>query len=385
MAKVQDVTGLLRELIAIPSVNPEGDPGTEQVGEAQLAAYLGDLLQGWGATTQLREVKPGRPNLMASWPKAKRRGGSQPLRVALAPHLDTVSVKGMTVSPFTPTLKRGRLYGRGASDTKGPMAAMLWAAQLWHQRPAAERSGLELSFAGLMGEEHGNEGAIAWRKDGVKADLVLVGEPTSMQVVHAHKGALWFELHTRGHACHASTPEKGQNAIYRLGEVLRRVEKKLLPKVRRYRHPLLGPASLSVGTIAGGQKVNIVPDAAHLVADVRTVPELTPKVLKGLVQEIMADLDQPPQFKLLRDNPALDVAPDHPLVATVAEVAQGLAVAPWFCDASVVVSPSCPAVAIGPGTIAQAHTKDEYIRVRDLEQGVRGFLRIFEALAAQRA
>lgn len=385
MPQAHDVTGLLSELIAIPSVNPEGDPGTDHVGEEALGSYLANLLQTWGAETRLREVKPGRPNIIARWKAPKLKGRLKPIRVTLAPHLDTVSVKGMTVSPFEPTIKRGRLYGRGASDTKGPMAAMLWAAKLWHQRPVAQRRGLELSFVGLMGEEHGNEGAIAWQQDGVEADLVLVGEPTGMQVVHAHKGALWFELHTRGRACHASTPEEGDNAIYRLGEVLSRVEKTLLPKVRRFRHPLLGRASLSVGTIAGGQKVNIVPDAAKLVGDVRTVPGLTPKVLHGLIRETMAGLDQAPRFHLLRDNPALNVSPQHPLVACVAEAAHGLNVAPWFCDASVVVSSQTPAVAIGPGSIAQAHTKDEYIRVRDLEDGVRGFLRIFEALAALRA
>jgi len=377
------VAELLRELIAIPSVNPEGNPGTSHTGEAVLAAELRGLLKKWGADVELREVLPGRPNLFAHWkappiPKSGRR----PVRLALAPHLDTVSVTGMTMPPFDPVEKRGRIYGRGASDTKGPMAAMLWAVHEWTKRPKRERTGLDILFAGLMGEEHGNEGAIAWKKQGIQADLILVGEPTGMKVVHAHKGALWFSLSTKGVACHSSTPEAGKNAIYAMAQVLRQIEKNMIPSINRYRHEELGRATMSVGMISGGQKVNIVPDHAEIECDIRSVPGLDEKKLRHIVEATFAGMDTPPEMHFSRANPALNVPKDHPLVELVAGTVNGFDTAPWFCDAGIACSKHSPAVAIGPGSIAQAHTKDEYIRRSELIEGSEGFLRIFEKLAA---
>ncbi|MEM1059346.1 MAG: M20/M25/M40 family metallo-hydrolase [Verrucomicrobiota bacterium] len=381
MENPKDVVALLRALVAIPSVNPDGNPGTSQTGERRLARELGDLLRSWGAAVRYQEVLPGRPNLFARWPAP--RGARRPLRLALAPHLDTVSVKGMTVPPFDPVRRQGRIYGRGASDTKGSVAAMLWAVRRWLNLPASARHGLEITFAGLMGEEAGNEGALDWRRRGVKADLVLVGEPTGMRVVHAHKGALWFTLETVGQACHSATPERGSNAIYRMGEVLRRLEKKLLPAVARHRHPQLGAATFNVGTIEGGQKVNIVPDHVAIQCDVRSVPGLGGTRLRQLVRKALGDLSPRPRFRLDRVNPSLEVSPEHPLVRLVTDAAQGTATAPWFCDAGILSSARAPAVAIGPGSIHQAHTKDEFIRERDLTEGAEGFLRIFETLAVR--
>jgi acetylornithine deacetylase/succinyl-diaminopimelate desuccinylase-like protein len=123
MSEPRSVVELLQALVQIPSVNPHGDPGTDGVGEAVIAEYLAGFLRGIGAEVELREVLPGRPNVVAHWP------GDRPgkPRVLFAPHTDTVSVGGMTIDPFSGEVRDGKVWGRGASDTKGPMASMLWA------------------------------------------------------------------------------------------------------------------------------------------------------------------------------------------------------------------------------------------------------------------
>src|SRR5664279_1330767 len=134
--RLSNVTDLLAELISIPSVNPHGDPGTRSVGEEQIASYLAAFLKELGADVELKEVKPGRPNVFGVFHPEK------PVRqrLAFAPHTDTVSVAGMTISPFDPVTKNGRLYGRGASDTKGPLAAALWALAQWSRSKARSQS-----------------------------------------------------------------------------------------------------------------------------------------------------------------------------------------------------------------------------------------------------
>ena len=146
---------LLGELIRIPSVNPEGDPGVAEPGEARLAGHLASLLERLGAEVSLREVLSGRPNVVARFPSD--RPGKP--RLLLAPHTDTVSVVGMTTDPFSGDVRDGKVWGRGASDTKGPMAAML--AALSRCREILPVLGHEIWFAGLMWEESGQHGAKA--------------------------------------------------------------------------------------------------------------------------------------------------------------------------------------------------------------------------------
>jgi acetylornithine deacetylase/succinyl-diaminopimelate desuccinylase-like protein len=181
---------LLQALVRIPSVNPAGDPGTDGIGEARMAEALCGFLSGLGAEARLQEVLPGRPNVVARFPSD--RPGKP--RVLFAPHTDTVSVVGMTIEPFGGELREGRVWGRGASDTKGPMTAMLWALrQSLDRLPFLSH---EIWFAGLMSEETGQHGAKALAAE-EHFDFVIAGEPTGLDVVHTHKGALWLTLTTR--------------------------------------------------------------------------------------------------------------------------------------------------------------------------------------------
>src|ERR1700722_12180331 len=135
MAAPNNVVELLQDLVAIPSVNPQGHPGTDQTGEQAIGEYVADFLRALGAEVTLDPVEPGRPNVIASFVPEKPVA-----HLAFAPHLDTVSVAGMTIAPFDPVVRDGKLFGRGSSDTKGPMAAALWAVRDWAQSPARTRS-----------------------------------------------------------------------------------------------------------------------------------------------------------------------------------------------------------------------------------------------------
>jgi acetylornithine deacetylase/succinyl-diaminopimelate desuccinylase-like protein len=381
MAGPSNVVELLQELVSIPSVNPQGDPGTDGVGEQAMGEYVADFLRGLDAEVALESIEPGRPNVTATFSPA----GNNAPRIAFAPHLDTVSVSGMTIAPFDPAISDGKLWGRGSSDTKGPMAAALWALRDWAKSPAHARSRVHWTFFGLMGEEAGNEGARAVAKKGFSSDLTLVLEPTELKVVTAHKGVAWMDIFTSGIACHGSTPEKGQNAIYAMREVLEILEKKIIPKLARSTHPKLGACSLNVGTISGGSKINIVPDHCRIEVDCRLIPAIKPGELRA---EIEAELRlQVPGAKVSLQRHCAALATDEslPWVKRLAHESRGLTTAPWFSDASVLSASYCPAVCIGPGSISQAHTKDEFLLVRDLEDGVDFFRRWIASAEASSA
>jgi len=351
MAAPTNVVELLRDLVAIPSVNPQGNPGTDHVGEQSMAEYVADFLRGLGAEVAIEPVEPGRPNVVASFAPKEPKA-----RLAFAPHLDTVSVAGMTIPPFDPVVRDGKLFGRGSTDTKGPMAAALWAVRDWAQSPARASSHIHWTFLALMGEEAGNDGAHAVAKSGFASDLTLVLEPTSLGVVTAHKGALWLEVTTTGVACHGSTPDRGRNAIYAMRRVLEVIEEKIIPDLAHHAHPKLGPTTVNVGTITGGSKINIVPDACRIEIDCRVVPGLDTEKWRARLETELRAVVPDVSVRLQRYSPPLDTS-------------EAFTTAPWFSDASVLNGPRCPAVCVGPGSIAQAHTKDEFILVRDLEEG----------------
>jgi acetylornithine deacetylase/succinyl-diaminopimelate desuccinylase-like protein len=368
-----DPLPLLRSLIRIPSVNPTGHPGTEQTGEKAMAVFLRDHLRQMGARVRLQEVAPGRPNVIAVF----RPSGPVRRRILLAPHTDTVSVAGMSIPPFEPRMRQGRVYGRGASDTKGPMAAMMAALAAFTASPRWPGCGLEITFAGLMGEEAGNEGAKAWARVCPDYDLVIAGEPTEMKVVHAHLGAVFLEITTRGKSTHASLADPADNALYRMAPVLACFERTLPRLLRRHRHPLLGEPKATLTMMESGSKVNITPASARACADCRVVPGLDGAGLLALLRPL---LGTGVHLHIAAESRPLDTDPDHPLVASVARAVRGLATAPWFCDAAIFAARGMPAIALGPGSIRQAHTADEWISVRALREGARGFLRVLQAL-----
>lgn len=366
------VVDLCQTLVRTPSVNPHGDPGTDGTGEARIAAWLLEFLGSIGAKAELRESLPGRPNVVARWPSDQP---GKP-RILFAPHTDTVSVSGMEIDPFGGIIREGKLWGRGASDTKGPMAAMLWA--LREMAPQLASLPYEIWFAGLAGEEAGQHGAKALAAEEEFA-FVIAGEPTGLDVVHTHKGCTQLRLIAHGKASHSARPELGENAIYKLADVIRYIRDVLSRELGQPRDEILGSATVSVGTINGGSKTNIVPDRCEATVDIRTVPDQnTLGFLEHLRRRLLGVC---PDLEIEEGHsPPLYTDPSHPLIVTLNELGSKCVSAPWFCDAAVFAARGIPSIAMGPGSIAQAHTSDEWINLADLEAGVAFFKRFLAAL-----
>jgi len=369
---------LLGELIALPSVNPAFLPaGHPRAGEQRVADFLAATAARAGLDVEFQAVAPGRSNLLARlMPRGKVRR-----RLLLAPHLDTVNA---TDEQFTPQSRNGRLFGRGACDTKGSAAVMLAAmAELAGSR---QRPGdTEVVFAGLVDEEHAQAGSRALVAGGFKADLAIVGEATRLRVVTAHKGTLWLCLETRGKSAHGSWPELGRNAVHAMARVVDLLQTEYPAQLRRRRHPLLGCATISVGTICGGTQANIVPDRCSALIDRRSLPGETAAGVRREILEILRRRNLTVSF--VKDNlPAclpLETDSRHPLVACFLKSVgqrkpEGVR---YFCDASVLGHGGIPSVVFGPGDIAQAHTADEWISVAELERGKGLLLRFLQAFS----
>lgn len=367
------VVELAQTLVRIPSVNPDGDPGTDRTGEQDCAEFVAAFLRGLGAETKLREVQPGRPNVVARF--APSSPGKP--RLLLAPHTDTVSVAGMTVTPFGGELRDGKIYGRGASDTKGPMASMLWA--LHDCRGILSRLSHEVWFAGLMGEEAGQDGAKALAAE-EDFDFVVVGEPTDFEVVFKHKVHLTARIEAYGRAAHSSCPERGENAITKLAGSLISLQEALSDHFRRISDPVLGHPTFSIGTIRGGTKFNIVPEYAQAVVDLRLLPSQWKEREAEEVFSVIRSACPGLSVGRVGGSGALDTDPSHPLIANLVEAGGRPAGAAWFCDAAIFSARGIPAVAVGPGSIVQAHTADEYIETAALERGAEFFKKFLRSL-----
>ena len=373
-----DVVGLLQALIAIPSVNPEGQNDPAVTGEQRIADYVAAYLHHLGAEVVLDPVLPQRPNVIGRFPTSSP---GKP-RILLAPHLDTVGIDGMTIDPFGGRLLDGRIYGRGASDTKGSMAAMLWA--LTELRHDLRELAVEVHFAGMMAEETGQAGSRHFaRHHGAGYAFAIAGEPTERMVVHTHKGSTWCVLVFRGLAAHGATPERGHNAIV---DMARAIEWLDGPFRRRLAEvvppdPVLGISTINIGNCSGGFRTNIVADHAEVWLDLRSIPALD--ALGGpfkLLRDELAAAGFSAEVRLgANEGASLATDPNHPLVRQLADIGTGLGGAPWFCDAANLAAAGVPAVAAGPGSIAQAHTIDEWISVDELEAGVSFFRRFLES------
>jgi acetylornithine deacetylase/succinyl-diaminopimelate desuccinylase-like protein len=357
------VERLLSELIALPSVNPAFLPSDDpRVGEKHVAEFIATTAAHAGLDIEFQRVCPGRSNVLARLaPVAKTQH-----RVILAPHLDTV---GAADREFSPRRKDGKLYGRGACDTKGSVAAMLCALcdlARTNQRPKET----EIVFAGLVDEENAQAGSRALAASGLKADLAIVGEATRLQVATAHKGCLWLSLTTEGKAAHGSKPELGRNAVYEMARVVEALEAEYAKELARHRHWLLGPATVNVGTISGGRQPNIVPDRCEIAIDRRTLPGETERGVIGEISHLLRRRGLKVRFSQQKLAPCVPMETNArlPWVQRLMRSARQRrpAAVDYFCDAAVLAEGGIPSVVFGPGDIAQMHTEQEWISTASL-------------------
>ena len=355
---------LLRDLVAIDSVNPSLVPGA--AGEGEIAQAVAAHMRLLGMDVEMQEVQPGRPNVIGMLD-----GNAPGPTLMFCGHLDTVGVDGME-APFSPREAQGRLYGRGAQDMKAGVAAMIDACRV--VRAGGFGRG-RIVVAAVIDEEYASIGADAlvtrWN-----ADLAVVTEPTDLRIGVAHKGFAWLEVQTRGHAAHGSRPGDGRDAIIHMGRVLHRLEALDRELQSRPPHPLLGTASLHASIIAGGQELSSYPDRCVLQMERRTVSGETGNDAAREIAQILAALRQEdPDFngdaRLTFARPAYEIAPGHPLPDLLAAQldAVGSQVSKvgmsFWTDAAVLGGAGIPTVLFGPGG-AGLHGVEEYVTVSDV-------------------
>jgi acetylornithine deacetylase len=342
-------TRVLRDLVGIDSVNPSLVPGA--AGEAGVAAYTAESLAALGADVATHEPAPGRISVVGRFPGT---GGGRSLM--LNAHYDTVGVDDM-VDPFGASVRDGRLYGRGAYDMKGSLAACLGAVKALRDA-AAPRAG-DVLVAAVADEEHASIGT-ADLIGRYAVDGAIVTEPTSLEVCVAHKGFVWLEVETAGRAAHGSRPDLGIDANLRMGRVLARLDALERELRDRRRHPLLGPASLHAATLHGGTGLSTYAARCLLQVERRTLPGETDA---AVLAEVQARLDalaaEDPAFlaslRLLLSRPPFEAAPDSRVVDAVA-AATGAVLGrpprlvgetPWM-DSALLAAAGIDTVVIGP-------------------------------------
>lgn len=381
----------LADLVRRPSVNPMGrDVSGPEYLEARVGEYLVQRFTAAGLPWARQPVAPGRDNVIA---RLEATTPEAPVLLWDA-HQDTVPAEGMTIEPFAPLVRDGRLYGRGACDVKGGMAAMLVALD----RLAAVEGPREATvvFAATVNEEFGFTGAKAlarlWSDAPVAADAAarglvsvrptaaIVAEPTGLDLVAQHKGAVRWRVRIRGRACHSAFPERGDNAIYRAGRVIIALESLATELLARHPNHPCGPPTLNLGTVRGGSGVNLVPELTVLEIERRLIPGESPQTARDeVIARVAAACDE---AHVEHEPPFLESAglPDDsrsvgakPWFDRLESAARALGypghrtAARYGTNASIYAAAGVPAVVFGPGSIEQAHTADEWIELAQVD------------------
>ena len=336
-----------------------------------MVASLAELLRPWAETVEVREVLPGRPNLLARF-----RGQRSDRSFAFEAHTDTVDVAGMTVAPFTPDVREGKLYGRGACDDKGPMVAMILAIL----RHLSENGPLPCDwwFLAPCDEELGGKGAARLVADGFRCDGIVVAEPTGNQPLVAHKGAVRWTLRVHGLAGHSAYPEKGANAIQAAVDWIARLE----AEVAEMQEPHLDPdhaLTFSPGTIQGGDQVNRIPDRVEIQTDWRIPAGFDRRRIDTLLQSTAEAVESARpgcrcEREKTQDYPPFAYQDSGCFAKAVEPLFEGAAkpqTARYTTNAGFYAEAGIPTIVFGPGSIEQAHRADEWIELAQIESAIR--------------
>ena len=360
----------LADLVRINSINSsyEGGPG-----EAAVAAYVCHFWEQRGIEVWEQEVFPGRNNVIARIP-----GRDSTRRIVLEAHMDTVSVKGMTIDPFDPFVADGKMHGRGSVDDKAGLAAMMHAAADIHA--SGDLPPCEIWMAAVVDEEFSFRGVVKLCAD-LQAHAAIVAEPTEMRCVTASKGCVRWRIRTHGKAAHSAKPHLGINAITAMSRIVLALQEDH-EKLAQAPHPLLGPGTCNVGVIHGGVQVNFVPDEAAIEIDRRLLPgeEVTDILAhyQALIDDLAAqhpDLIADMEAPMLQDWPFQTDA-DSPLVHVAQNVLRSMrrddaiCGVPFCSDASKFARLGIPTILFGPGSIDQAHAAIEYVECSQVEEAL---------------
>jgi acetylornithine deacetylase len=373
-----DAVALTRELVRVDSRNPSLVPGAP--GETAVASVLAGILESWGFTVRVQEAAPGRPNVVAWIPDPGATSGAYVLPPEMPAllfngHIDVVGTEGMVHAPFDATTCDGRMYGRGATDMKGGVAAMCAAAV--RAFDAGVRDGVLITA--VADEEFASIGTAALVKEGLRARGAIVTEPTRLAIAPAHKGFAWIDVEVRGRAAHGSRPDIGVDAIRHAALILAELDRHERETLVRRSHLLLGHASLHASLIDGGSGMSTYPDRCLVRLERRTIPGETAADAEREVVEACA--------RVRRTTPALDatvtldfsqepsdVAVDAPIVqalgsalTSVGEEVRVEGLSAWT-DAALLNAAGIPAICFGPGDIAMAHSAEEWVDMEEIER-----------------
>jgi acetylornithine deacetylase ArgE len=367
------VVDIAKSLIAFDTSGPPAK-------EMPLAKWITDFLVDLGVDAELHEVEKDRANVVAKIGEGTGAG------LVLSGHIDTVLAGDLdlwTVSgAFEPVVRDGRVYGRGASDMKGPCASMIQAAK----ELRGERLKRQLTLVFTAGEDTGgwfvarvlSEGKVTREE----ARFGIVGEPSMLRVVRSHKGYSYTTVTVNGKAAHSSRPETGVNAITGAAEILRGIPR-LQETLNKIPHPLLGPSTIKPTLIKGGIKSNIIPDRCEITLNTRLIPaHADAETIKGWVRGLVDDsYEGSVEINVPRVRKPLDVPEDSEVVKLLTRVLGSEAIGvPYFSEAGDYTDAGIPTVLCGPGSIDQGHTANEFIAVDQLEKGVKVYKKVIEEI-----
>lgn len=367
----------LAEMVRIPSVNPFGQPATQEKGEAQFADYLQQQLEALDLPVEDCEVAPNRRNIWSALP-----GSGHAPSIALIAHMDTVGVEGYD-EPFSGRIDQdGNLHGRGACDMKAAFAAYLEVVRVVKEQGITLPG--DLYIIGLVDEEHYMIGSRAYPTHGPLADYGIVGEPTQLQICTAHRGQYGFTISSIGKSIHSSQKEKGHNAIVSMMPVLTMLEQYQADLQAQQPHPLCGHTGVSPNVISGGTVIPIVPDRCELEVDIRYLPGVTAEAVQTELAQRLAALESHHEGAKYELNgptwnlPAHEVGPTTPIVDIAKRSHQSLFggtpdlhACPAATDAP---NMRFPTIICGPGNLEQAHSTNEFVAIDQVVDAAKFYL-----------
>src|ERR1041384_4419363 len=369
---------LLRDMIAIPSVNPMRANSGEHV-EKGMANFIENVLNGARIDCERQTVAEGRDNVIA----VVHSTGSNVNGVMLNSHMDTVPGDNMAIDPFDPVIDYGCVWGRGSCDAKASLAAMISAVIEYANQSDRPRP---VVFAAMADEEFGFTGSWKLIEKSWPVSACVVREPTLLKRVIAHKGIVRWRIEVHGLSAHGAEPDLGRNALYYGARVALALEEYAQRLAAKQSHPLLGHSTLNVGRVAGGHAVNIVPDKCVFELESRLLPgEDGRQAVQNCEQFLRDRLDDSVQLTFEAPyliDPALETAADAEIVETLGRVQQELgfegelAGANYGTDGSKVSRAGIQTVVCGPGNIAHAHTANESVELKQLELATRMYSHI---------
>jgi acetylornithine deacetylase len=375
----KEVIQILSDLVSINSINPAFSD--DAPGESKVAEYIEQFFDTHNIAYRQQIVSPDRHNVIGII-----SGKDSSTNLAFESHMDVVSTKGMTIPPFEPEIHGNRLYGRGACDTKASMAGMLYAMKFL--AGTGTQPSASIVFIGAVDEEYGQSGIKKIIESELQLTAAVIGEPTELDIVRAHNGCVRWNLKVKGKAAHTSKPELGINAVVKMNGIIQLIEQNIQPLLKAKNHPLVGNPVLTISMIEGGTQVNFVPDTCTITLDRRVIPGENKDIVWDEFNNVLDSIrEREPELSIEMEEPlkvskAMETPENEKIVRVSAQsvektIGRSLTKgAPYGTDASPLFHAGVPSVVLGPGSVDQAHTADEWVDIDQVVSAAEMYIRI---------